>query len=420
MFPRCKRNSPTPLPAHPWDAPDGQFRTFFAGSDLRVSRSLRAAESLGVVRRPGNPLRVVGPQFVSIAAAACSMYVRDAYTLTPGEWVLVRRLCRCYRRVRRDRVARNLSAERRAQPANRRRNMKAAIVQGAGQTPVYGDIAEPVPAAGENRITVTAAAISHVVKSRASGQHYSSSDQFPFVVGIDGVGRLDDGSRVYFVMPRAPYGSMAERTVAPSALCLPLPDELDDATAAAIANPGMSSWAAYTERAKLKPGESVLVNGATGTAGRLAVQIARHLGAGKIIATGRDVEVLRQLEALGADVTIPLTDDEAVLEASFREQFKQGVDVVIDYLWGKSAERLLITGAKAGAERGARPVRAGRLDQRLGHNAAERRAAFFGDRADGQRLRQHTVRPPRQCHPGVVAGYRARRFRDRVQTRSSV
>lgn len=233
--------------------------------------------------------------------------------------------------------------------------MKAAIVQGAGQTPVYGDIAEPVPAAGENRITVTAAAISHVVKIRASGQHYSSSDQFPFVVGIDGVGRLDDGSRVYFVMPRAPYGSMAERTVAPSALCLPLPDELDDATAAAIANPGMSSWAAYTERAKLKPGESVLVNGATGTAGRLAVQIARHLGAGKIIATGRDVEVLSQLEALGANVTIPLTDREAVLEASFTEQFKQGVDVVIDYLWGKSAERLLITAAEAGA--GAVPVR---------------------------------------------------------------
>ena len=368
--------------------------------------------------RAGLHIHAIGPRGDVIDEGG---HVRDAYTLTPGEWVLVPSgYVRCYRRVRRDRVARNLSAERRAQPANRRRNMKAAIVQGAGQTPVYGDIAEPVPAAGENRITVTAAAISHVVKSRASGQHYSSSDQFPFVVGLDGVGRLDDGSRVYFVMPRAPYGSMAERTVAPSALCLPLPDELDDATAAAIANPGMSSWAAYTERAKLKPGESVLVNGATGTAGRLAVQIARHLGAGKIIATGRDVEVLRQLEALGADVTIPLTDDEAVLEASFREQFKQGVDVVIDYLWGKSAERLLITGAKAGAERGARPVRAGRLDQRLGHNAAERRAAFFGDRADGQRLRQHTVRPPRQCHPGVVAGYRARRFRDRVQTRSSV
>ena len=233
--------------------------------------------------------------------------------------------------------------------------MKAAVVQGARQTPVYRDFEEPVPEPGESRISVTAAAISQNVKSRASGQHYSSSDRFPFVVGIDGVGRLDDGRRVYFVMPRAPYGSIAERTVASSSHCLPLPDDLDDATAAAIANPGMSSWAAYTERAKLKAGETVLVNGATGTAGRLAVQIAKHLGARKVIATGRNVDALRQLEALGADVTIPLVDDEAVLEATFREQFAQGADVVIDYLWGKSAECALIAAAKAGAD--AVPIR---------------------------------------------------------------
>ena len=98
-------------------------------------------------------------------------------------------------------------------------------------------------------------------------------------------GKLDDGSRVYFLLPRAPFGSMAEERVAPRARCLPLPDDLDDVTAAAIANPGRSSWAAYAERAKLKPGETVLVNGAAGTAGRLAVQIARHLGAAKVIAT---------------------------------------------------------------------------------------------------------------------------------------
>src|ERR1700689_1847161 len=153
--------------------------------------------------------------------------------------------------------------------------MKAAVVMGAGQTPRYADFSEPTPAAGESKIAVTAAAISQVVKSRASGQHYSSAGQFPFVVGIDGVGRLDDGSRVYFVLPRAPYGSMAERTVAPPARCLPLPEDLDDVTAAAIANPGMSSWAAYVERAKLKPGETALVNGAAGTAGRPAGQTPR-------------------------------------------------------------------------------------------------------------------------------------------------
>jgi NADPH:quinone reductase-like Zn-dependent oxidoreductase len=156
-------------------------------------------------------------------------------------------------------------------------------------------------------------------------------------------------------MPRAPFGSMAERTVARSTQCLPLPDGLDDITAAAIANPGMSSWAAYTERARLKAGETVLVNGGTSTAGRLAVQIARHLGAKKVIATGRNPHTLQLLEALGADVTIPLTGSEDVMEKNFKEQFSSGVDVVIDYLWGQSAQSLLIAAAKAGAD--AVPIR---------------------------------------------------------------
>lgn len=233
--------------------------------------------------------------------------------------------------------------------------MKAAIVQAAGQMPIYGDFAEPVASPGENRVMVTAAAISPVVRSRASGAHYSSQGQFPFVVGIDGVGRLEDGSRVYFVMPKAPFGSMAERAVVASAQCLPLPDDLDDVTAAAIANPGMSSWAAYTERARLQPGETVLVNGATGAAGRLAVQIAKYLGAKKIIATGRHAGALREVAALGADVTISLLEGDATLEQNFKQQFAGGVDVVIDYLWGRSAELLLIAGAKAGAE--AAPIR---------------------------------------------------------------
>lgn len=117
------------------------------------------------------------------------------------------------------------------------------------------------------------------------------------MAGVDGVGRLDDGRRVYFVFPRPPQGAMAERTVVAMERCLPLPDGLDDVTAAALANPGMSSWAALEERARLKTGETVLVNGATDAAGRLAVQIARHLGSGKVIATGRNVEALRAVAA---------------------------------------------------------------------------------------------------------------------------
>jgi len=224
--------------------------------------------------------------------------------------------------------------------------MKAAVVQAAGQRPVYSDFAEPTAASDESRIAVVAAALSPLVRARAAGAHYSVSGAFPVVVGVDGVGRLDDGRRIYFMLPRAPWGAMAEFAVAPAAQIAPLPDGLDDVTAAAIANPGMSSWAALKERAKFKAGETVLINGATGSAGRLAVQIAKHLGAKRVIATGRNAEALRALAALGADATIALGDDEAALEDRFRSQFAEGIDVVVDYLWGASAERLLVAAAK--------------------------------------------------------------------------
>jgi NADPH:quinone reductase-like Zn-dependent oxidoreductase len=228
--------------------------------------------------------------------------------------------------------------------------MKAALILKTGQAPVYGDFPEPDPSEEENRIAVTAASLSHVTRSRASGTHYSTSGQIPFVVGIDGVGRLASGRRVYFVLPTAPFGSMAEQSRVKASHCLALPDELDDVTAAAIAIPGMSSWAALQETAKFQAGETVLVNGATGTSGRLAVQIAKYLGAKKVIATGRNTEALQSLAPLGADLTIPLGEDGKALEKAFLEPFHEGVDVVLDYLWGSSMERLLVAAAKAGEE----------------------------------------------------------------------
>jgi NADPH:quinone reductase-like Zn-dependent oxidoreductase len=233
--------------------------------------------------------------------------------------------------------------------------MKAAIVTKGRETPSYGNFEEPTPAAGETKIAVTAAALSHATRGRASGAHYSSSGRFPFVAGIDGVGRTESGQRVYFVLPTAPLGAMAEQTIVPISRCVPLPDGLDDVTAAALANPGMSSWAALTERARLVAGETVLVNGATGVAGRLAIQIAKHLGAKKVIATGRDAQALEALPALGADVVISLAQEPDALEQAFQEQFSDqfggdGVDIVLDYLWGPSAERLLVAGAKAGKD----------------------------------------------------------------------
>jgi NADPH:quinone reductase-like Zn-dependent oxidoreductase len=117
----------------------------------------------------------------------------------------------------------------------------------------------------------------------------------------------------------------------------------------------MSSWAALTERAKFVAGENVLINGATGVAGRLAIQIAKHLGAKKVIATGRNADVLKTLPAFGADAIIPLGQDGESLEKAFKDQFSSGIDVVLDYLWGPSAEHLLIAGAQAAKE--AIPIR---------------------------------------------------------------
>ena len=225
--------------------------------------------------------------------------------------------------------------------------MKAAIVHAAGADPVYGDFHDPVLADGEIEVAITAAALSPLARSRASGTHYSAEGRFPFIAGVDGVGRASDGRRVYFLLPRAPFGAMAERTVVAADRCIPVPDDLDDATAAVIANPGMSSWAALTERARIAPGETVLVNGATGASGRLAVRIARHLGASRVVATGRNADLLA---SLGADATIVLGQDEEALERAFQQQFAAGVDIVLDYLWGPSARSLLIAGARAGAD----------------------------------------------------------------------
>lgn len=226
--------------------------------------------------------------------------------------------------------------------------MKAALVVEAGQTPVYGDFKDPVPAPGKRIIRVAASSISHVTRSRASGTHYSSQCELPFVPGIDGTGITNAGERVYFFLPEHPYGGMAQLCLVADQHCVALPTGLDESFAAAIAIPGMSSWAALVERAKLRAGETVLINGATGTAGRLAVQIARHLGARKVIATGRRPS--DDLRILGADVVVQLVEDRDVLEEAFKKVFHDGVDIVLDYLWGTSAELLMIAAAKASPE----------------------------------------------------------------------
>lgn len=236
--------------------------------------------------------------------------------------------------------------------------MKAAVVHDFNAPPRYDDFTTPAAEAGETIVQVRAAALSQLVKAQASGRHYSSGKTLPLVPGVDGVGLLPDGRRVYFAFPRKLFGSMAETSVVQLANCVDIPDDVDDVTAAAIGNPGMSSWTALLDRAKFLPGENVLINGATGASGRLAIQIAKHLGAAKVIVTGRNAQSVKGLAALGADILIPLDVPADELKASFREALHtHKVNVVLDYLWGPSAECLLSAAAGQGSQSGEPRIR---------------------------------------------------------------
>ena len=238
--------------------------------------------------------------------------------------------------------------------------MQAAVVNILGQSPTYQSFPDPVPVEGEALIQVRAVGLHPVVKALASGSHYAAAGaEGPAVPGIDGVGVLEDGSRVFFVFVRKPWGTMAERAAAPRSKCIPLPDGLSDMQAAAIINPGMSAWMSLKERARLAAGEIVLVLGATGVAGQLAIQAARQQGAKRVIAAGRNVGALA-----GADVDaiIVLGDPEDAVREAFTRETTAGIDVVIDYLWGRPTELLLealAKGFKASATHRTRLVEVG-------------------------------------------------------------
>lgn len=220
--------------------------------------------------------------------------------------------------------------------------MNAAVLYALGKPPRFEPFGDPVPGDGEVIVHVRAAALKPVDKQVASGSHYASPRELPVVCGMDGVGCLDDGTRVFFGGPRRPHGAMAQRTVVHRAQCFPVPEGLDDAIAAALPNPGVSAWLSLNSRAKLAPGETVLILGATGVTGKLAVQISKLLGAGRVIAAGRNKQVLGTLPNLGADAIICLDQPDQDLTRDFaREAGDKGFQVIIDYLWGRPTEALL-------------------------------------------------------------------------------
>ena len=216
--------------------------------------------------------------------------------------------------------------------------MNAAVVTSFTEPPHY--LPFDIPATDDPDavlVDVLAVGLHPRVRSGARGAHYSSTGALPMIPGVDAVARRDDGTLIYFAADDDQLGTMAERSLADRRRSVELPADVDVAKIAAAMNPAMSSWVALRRRVDLQPGQSVLVLGATGNAGSMAVQIAKLMGAGRIIGAGRDPERLAALEGLGADTLVRLTPDDEATSAALAESAAD-VDVVIDYLWAEPAK----------------------------------------------------------------------------------
>jgi NADPH:quinone reductase-like Zn-dependent oxidoreductase len=228
--------------------------------------------------------------------------------------------------------------------------MHAAVVTSFDAPPRYLEFPIPVPH-GEDEILVDvlAAGLHPRVRSQASGSHYTSTDQLPLVPGIDGVGRGQDGVLRYFILADTTMGAMAEQTVVDTRRSVVLPENSDPIAVAAAMNPAMSSWVALRQRITFEAGQSVLVLAATGNAGKMAVQVAKLFGAGRIVAAARDADRLAELPALGASDTVLLEGEVDDIAKRLGESAAD-VDVVIDYLWGEPGVAAMIAIVKARAD----------------------------------------------------------------------
>jgi NADPH:quinone reductase-like Zn-dependent oxidoreductase len=237
--------------------------------------------------------------------------------------------------------------------------MRAAVLPAHGAVPEPGTFEDPTPGEGEEVVEVLAAGLNPIDIRIAAGNYPADRRVPPYVVGKEGVGRREDGSRVYFDTTVAPFGSYAERALIPAGSGFVVPDGLDDGLAVALGVAGLAAWLGLEWRAQLQPGETVLVLGASGVVGQIAVQAARLLGAGRVVAAARSPEGLERARALGADATVAIgaVDD---LSAALREAAGGGIDVTVDPLWGEPAvaamgaaepfARHVALGQSAGAE----------------------------------------------------------------------
>lgn len=223
--------------------------------------------------------------------------------------------------------------------------MKAAVLHHFGDIPHYEDFPDPTPLEEEILAQVKAVALENFDRALAKGTHYASRQllpTLPAIVGTDGIALREDGQLIGFGGLRPPYGSMAEKVILPKTHCIPIPEGVDAATAATVPASALTTLFALRCGAKLQPDETVLIHGATGFAGKLAIQVARLLGAQRVIGTGRNQASLEKLRELGADTVIDLKQsDKALVEAFKQEAGAKGVQVILDFVWGHPTELLL-------------------------------------------------------------------------------
>ncbi|ULN49548.1 zinc-binding dehydrogenase [Mycolicibacterium goodii] len=217
--------------------------------------------------------------------------------------------------------------------------MRAAVFPAPDVSPICDDFPEPPVPPGHEPLQLVGAGLHNVVRGLATGRHYGSGQTtYPLVPGIDAVARTSDGRLVYTGYARPPFGTMAERLYAPFQVELPV--GVDPLTIAAGMNPGLSGWMVLTARRReLGALGTVLVLGATGMSGSLAVQGALALGAERVVAGGRNPEALDWLRATGA-MTVSLAHDgpDDLQKALADAVSETSPSLVLDYLWGPVAE----------------------------------------------------------------------------------
>jgi len=239
--------------------------------------------------------------------------------------------------------------------------VRAAIVEGLGRPPAPADVAEPERRPGDALVRISAAALNPVELHIWNGHFFDGPPRPPYVIGLEGVGVVEEGERlapgtrvrVEFVHPGyGRDGTVAEYAVVPEgpdaadrasqASVAPIGDELDDTEVAALGVPVFTALMCL-ERAQRAGaslnGAHVLVTGATGAVGLVAVQLAKLTGAARVVAAGRDRERLERARSLGADATVELGDDHGAEE--LRDRFAEAgagrLDIALDPLWGEPA-----------------------------------------------------------------------------------